>query len=296
MIMKNMAQRLLVFVLGVPAIIAIVMFLPHYHHLVFNLLVTVFCGLGAAEFSAMLSQKKMSIPKKEAAVVGGLPPLAMILVVSFGVSSLLLHVVFAAVALWLLLSRTFSRGEALENFIYRFAAGLAVLVYPGMLLAWIVRISHFEENIGEKGAGIIILTFLFMVFSGDGLAWAMGMAFGKGNQGLIPASPNKSVAGFIGAIIAPIIVGVGAALIWPNVFIPKCASILGNPVIAGSIVGLLTGIAAILGDLGESAIKRSSGIKDSGSIILGRGGALDSIDSLAIAAPVFYLVFSLLFS
>jgi phosphatidate cytidylyltransferase len=289
--MKNLVQRLLVFGLGVPAIIAIVMLLPHYNHLVFNLLVTVFCGHGAVEFSAMLSQKKMSIPKKEAAVFGVLPPLAMILVVSFGVSSLLLHIVFAAVVTWLLLSRTFSHGEALENFIYRFAAGLAVLIYPGMLLAWMVRISQWEKN-----SGIIILTFLLMVFGGDGLAWALGMAFGKGNKGLIPASPNKSVAGFIGAIIAPIIVGVGTALIWPDVFVPKCDSFLGNPIVAGIIVGLLTGVAAILGDLGESAIKRSSGIKDSGSIIPGRGGVLDSIDSLALAAPVFYLVFGMLFS
>jgi phosphatidate cytidylyltransferase len=87
--MKNLAQRLLVFGLGVPAIIALVMLLPHYHHLVFNLLVTAFSGLGAAEFSAMLSQKKMSIPKREAALFGALPPLAMILVVSFGFSGLL---------------------------------------------------------------------------------------------------------------------------------------------------------------------------------------------------------------
>jgi len=286
--MKNIAQRLLVFFIGFPSIIAIVLFLPHYHHLVFNLLVTVFSVLGAAEFSSMLSQKKMSIPKGEAALFGALPPVAVILVVSFGVSGLLLPAVFAAVAVWLLLSRTFSRGEALENFIYRFAAGLAVLIYPGMLLAWLVGISHWEEN-----AGIIILTFLFMVFGGDGLAWAFGMAFGKNNKGLVPASPNKSVAGFIGAIIAPIIVGAATVLILPGVFVSKYALI--PAVAAGCILGLLTGATAILGDLGESAIKRSSGIKDSGSIILGRGGALDSIDSVALAAPVFYLVFRLLF-
>jgi phosphatidate cytidylyltransferase len=288
--MKNMVQRLLVFFIGVPSIVAIVLFLPHYHHLVFNLLVTVFSVLGAAEFSAMLSQKKMSIPKKEAAVFGALPPLAMILVISFGVSGLLIPAVFAAVTVWLLLSRTFSRGEALENFIYRLAGGLAVLIYPGMLLAWLIRISHWEKN-----TGIIILTFLLMVFGGDGLAWALGMAFGKNNKGLVPASPNKSIAGFIGAIIAPIIVGVGAVLLLPDVFVPKCASILGNPIAAVLIVSLLTGVAAILGDLGESAIKRSSGIKDSGFIMPGRGGVLDSIDSVAVAAPVFYLVFRALF-
>jgi phosphatidate cytidylyltransferase len=289
--MKKLAQRILVFTLGFPSIAFIVLFLPHYHHLVFNLLVAAFSSLGAAEFSAMLSNKNLCIPKSEAAIFGALPPLAMILVVSFGVSDLLIPAVFVAVIAWLLLSRTFSRGDALENFIYRLAAGLAALVYPGMLLAWIVRISRWEEN-----TGIIILTFLFMVFSGDGLAWALGMAFGRGNQGLIPASPNKSVAGFIGGIIAPIIVGVGAALIWPGVFVPKCGSILGIRVVAGFIVGFLTGAVAILGDLGESAIKRSSGIKDSGSIIPGRGVALDSLDSLAPAAPVFYLIFSLLFS
>jgi phosphatidate cytidylyltransferase len=215
----------------------------------------------------------------------------MTLVVSFGVSDMLIPAVFVAVVAWLLLSRTFSRGDALENFIYRLAAGLAALVYPGMLLAWIIRLSHLEKN-----TSVIILTFVFMVFSGDGLAWALGMAFGRGNQGLIPASPNKSIAGFIGGIIAPIIVGVGTALIWPNVFVPSRASILGIPVVAGFIVGLLTGVAAILGDLGESAIKRSSGIKDSGSIIPGRGGVLDSIDSVALAAPVFYMVFTLLFA
>jgi len=288
--MKNIAQRLLVFFIGLPALFAITLLLPHYHHLAFNLIVAAVSGLGAAEFSGMLSHKKMCIPKKEAAVFGVLPSLAMILVVGFGANVLLIPAVFAAAAIWLLLSRTFSSGGALEDFIYRFAAGLAVLIYPGMLMAWIVGISQ-----REKGAGIIILIFLFMVFSGDGLAWALGMAFGKNNKGLIPASPNKSVAGFIGAILAPIGTGIGAALIWPDIFVPKCASFLGSPVAAGFIAGLLTGIAAILGDLGESAIKRSSGIKDSGSIIPGRGGVLDSIDSLALAAPVFYLVFGLLF-
>jgi len=286
--MKNPLQRILVFVIGVPSIAALVIFLPHYHHLAFNLLVTACSCLGAVEFSSMLSQKKISIPKKEAALFGALPPLAMILVVSFGVNDLIIPAVIAAAAIWLLLSRTFSRGEALENSIYRLTAGLAVLIYPGMLMAWVVRFSHWEEN-----TGIIIFTFLFMVFSSDGLAWVFGSAFGKNNKGLVHASPNKSIAGFIGGILAPLLIGVVTALIWPEVFAPKC---LVYPVAAGCILGLITGIAAILGDLGESAVKRSSGIKDSGFIMPGRGGVLDSIDSLALAAPVFYLVFGLLFS
>jgi phosphatidate cytidylyltransferase len=64
---------------------------------------------------------------------------------------------------------------------------------------------------------------------------------------------------------------------------------------AGVLLGLCAGIAATLGDLSESVIKRSAGVKDSGSLILGRGGALDSIDSLALAAPIYYLVYQVLF-
>jgi phosphatidate cytidylyltransferase len=61
------------------------------------------------------------------------------------------------------------------------------------------------------------------------------------------------------------------------------------------MLGLLSGAAATLGDLAESVMKRSSDIKDSGSIVPGRGGALDSIDSIALAAPVFYGLYRLLF-
>jgi len=54
---------------------------------------------------------------------------------------------------------------------------------------------------------------------------------------------------------------------------------------------ILTSTAAIAGDLVESMLKRACNVKDSGTVILGRGGILDSMDSLLFAAPVFYVVF-----
>ena len=285
-----MVQRLLIFFLGIPTLIAVVVLLPHHHHLAFNVLTMLFSAVGAMEFSVLLAQKKLHIPKAGAALLGAIPVLAMILSETFGFHGLLVPAVIAASVSLLLVSRIFSSGEALDNSLNRLVAGFATLVYPGMLMTWIVRMSHWEIY-----ANVIILTFLCSVFAGDSAAWATGMLFGKGNQGIIPVSPNKSIAGFIGGIIAPILVGTGAAVFWPEVFTPEHTIFKGMAPAAGSILGLLTGIAATLGDLGESAIKRSSGLKDSGKTIPGRGGALDSIDSIALAAPVYYLAFRLLF-
>ncbi|MCL2270361.1 MAG: phosphatidate cytidylyltransferase [Treponema sp.] len=288
--MKKIVQRLLIFFISMPLIVAIVIFLPHYNHLILNLLVVIFSALGAAEFSILLTQKKLNITRIEAAILGALPPLVMILIVNLGLNELLLSAVIAAVVSWLLVSHIFTQGDILDRFLNRLAAGLAVLLYPGMLMAWLVRMSRWEEF-----SSVIILTFLAMVFCNDGLAWAVGKLFGKGNQGIVPVSPKKSIAGFIGGLFASTVIGLGSSLLFPEIFIPQHDSIPVNIPLAGSLLGLLTGIAATFGDLGESAIKRSSGLKDSGNIIPGRGGVLDSIDSIALAAPVFYLAYSLLF-
>jgi len=287
--MKKIIPRLLVFFIGLPIIFAMVFLLPQYRHLAFNLFATVLSALGAMEFSVLLAQKKLIISKIEAAILGALPPLVMILDINLGLSDILFHIVFTAVVSWLLISRVFYRANMLDNLLNQLAAGFAVLLYPGMLMAWPIRISLWEN------ASVIILIFLVVVFFTDGVAWVTGMLFGKGNQGIIAVSPNKSIAGFIGGAIASIVIGAGAALLYPEVFVPRFDSIMGIPSVAGALLGLLTGAASVLGDLGESAIKRSSGLKDSGTIIPGRGGVLDSIDSIALAGPVYYLIFSLLF-
>ena len=286
--MKKLLQRLLIFILAVPLIVIIVLYLPQFNHLVLNVLTVIFTALGAAEFSVMLAQKKLGISRAEAAILGALPPAAMVLTVCFGFNFFLTLAVIAADVLWLLGSRVFSREETLHAFISRLAAGFAVLLYPGLLMTWMIGMSRWES------AGVIILTFICTVFASDSTAWAAGMLFGKKNRGIIPASPNKSIAGFIGGVFGSIIIGTGAAILRPDIFAFQHDSIPGF--IAGALLGLITGIAATLGDLAESALKRSSGLKDSGNIILGRGGVLDSVDSVAFAAPVFYLACRLFFA
>jgi phosphatidate cytidylyltransferase len=132
---------------------------------------------------------------------------------------------------------------------------------------------------------------LCIVIANDSLAWVFGILFGKNNRNFIAASPNKSIAGFVAGLAASTLVGMGIALLFPKIFM----SARFAPLVSGVILGVLTGIAGMLGDLAESALKRSAGVKDSGFIIPGRGGVLDSIDSLAFAAPVYYVVYRLLF-
>jgi phosphatidate cytidylyltransferase len=283
--MKKIFQRLIVFSIGFPALISVIYFLPQHNHLILNLTSIVFSVLGALEFRNILIHKNLVISVPEALIFGALNPAVWTAVVSFGAPEYIVSVAFILGASWILVSRTFTRQEKLDSFIGRISAGFAVMIYPGLFMSWIVRMALFRE------AGMAILIFFLLVFLNDAAAWLTGGLFGKNNRGLVPASPNKSVAGFLGGIFTSLVIGIIASVLFPGSF----TSTVMPSIPAGALLGFGTGIAAALGDLGESAIKRSAGVKDSSTLILGRGGALDSIDSLALAAPVFYIIYQVLF-
>jgi phosphatidate cytidylyltransferase len=113
----------------------------------------------------------------------------------------------------------------------------------------------------------------------DSAQYYTGRAFGR--RKLAPVvSPGKTVEGAVGGLVAVAISGM--------ILAPLCLPGVG--VLAGGL--LAAGIAAfgLAGDLFESALKRSVGVKDSSDLIPGHGGVLDRIDAYLFAAPVFYLV------
>ena len=283
--MKKIFQRLIVFFVGFPSLVAITVFLPQYNHLCLSLLTIVFSILGAVEFRNILKHKNMHISLPETIILGAISPLAATIVVTFGITGQIMPGAFIMGASWLLVSRIFKNIDNFEAYIGRTTAGFAVMIYPGLFMSWIIQMAVFNE------AGMVILIFFLIVLLNDAAAWLTGMLFGKNNRGLIAASPNKSIAGFAGGLLSSVIIALLAVKLIPSAF----TSAIMPSMLAGVILGLCSGIASILGDLGESAIKRSAGVKDSGSLIMGRGGTLDSIDSLALAAPVFYILYRILF-
>jgi len=288
--MKKLIERLLIFFIGIPAIFALVYFLTFKYNLALNLVAVFFSAMGAVEFSLMLRKKQIIISKVESFILGALAPLATTLYISFGMPGWAVPAIIMLGASWALMSRVFSRSKEIETVTNQIIGGFSVLIYPGFFMSWIVLMS------GWKNPAVILL-FLFISFGNDSLAWLFGTLFGKNNKGVIAVSPNKSVAGFIGGILGSILIAIGAAIVFPQIF-PFCDECAPTfyLFLFTSIIAFCTGIAAMLGDLAESAIKRSCDFVDSGNFILGRGGVLDSIDSIAFAAPVFFILFSVLFN
>jgi len=287
--MKKIIERLLVFIIGIPAVFALVILLPYYRSLAFNIVTILFSAMGTVEFSFLLEKKKIVTSKIESFILGAVFPLAFTLVISLELPEWIIPVLIMAGAGWILLTKVFSKSSEIESITEQIIGKFSLLVYPGLFICWLVIMSEWENPAAT-------LLFLFVTFSSDSVAWLFGSLFGTNNRGIIPVSPNKSIAGFIGGVLGSVIVAVGAAFLFPNIFTYLNLEIpSGKLAIMAAILGFCTGIAASLGDLAESAIKRSCDSKDSGNLMLGRGGVLDSIDSIAVAAPVFYLLFNIFF-
>jgi len=150
------------------------------------------------------------------------------------------------------------------------AASLAVL-YIGVPLGAIAAVRTLA------GREAILLLMAAIVVS-DSAQYYTGRAFGR--TPLAPAiSPKKTREGAVGGVVfGSLTLAAGASLVFPGAPVP----LIG----AGAIAIIVLGI---IGDLFESLLKRSAGVKDSSALIPGHGGVLDRIDSWLFAGPAFYL-------
>jgi len=153
----------------------------------------------------------------------------------------------------------------IETALGRVVTGLAAILYGPLTLGFLVLMPP----------GFILLLFA-IIWMGETAAYYAGRAIGR--HPLAPeVSPKKTVEGAIAGLIGSVAVG-AAGGVW---FLDKpWLNVIG--------ISAVTAVAGQLGDLAESVLKRSAGVKDSSSILPGHGGILDRLDSLFFAAPVFY--------
>jgi len=141
-----------------------------------------------------------------------------------------------------------------------------------------------------------LLYLLLLVWAGDIFAYFIGKPFGR--HRMSPRiSPNKTWEGAIASVIASVAVGIlmfhyaqpiSSALMQAHL-IERQSGIFGQTSLISVIVlSIVLNIAAQVGDLVESLIKRGAGVKDSGAILPGHGGMLDRVDALLFAAPVLW--------
>ncbi|MFT5234169.1 MAG: phosphatidate cytidylyltransferase [Candidatus Krumholzibacteriia bacterium] len=165
-------------------------------------------------------------------------------------------------------------------------AHIAVTIFGIMYVGWLgshlVLLRQLPASIGLEdlmGARLVFFAAL-VTWATDTGAYVFGVAFGR--HKLIPRiSPNKTVEGAIGGLIAAGLVG------W---LCSRGITPFLTP-LAATLSGVLAGAMAQLGDLVESMIKRDAGIKDSAELIPGHGGILDRFDSLLFTVPVLYYYF-----
>lgn len=280
--MNNLVRRILLVAIAIPAIFAIVLFLDMWHFIGINTLVIVFSGLGAMEMAGIISGRLHKVHRSTAFVIGIILPLAAYISL-FPSAPVVLPVFFLFLALFLILVyEVFNKSDAdVKVTIQRVAAYGLILIYPGLFAAAIVYLADLPQ------ARIMIAMFLTMVFVNDSFAYVFGMLFGKNNRNIFSISPNKSIAGFIGGLAGT----AGTAFVYSALFPGLFPLPLAGPLLTAAVV-FLTGTS---GDLVESALKRAVGVKDSGTLIPGRGGVLDSIDSILFSAPFFVFVIRFLY-
>jgi phosphatidate cytidylyltransferase len=268
--MSNIVQRTLTgFIYIVLIILSLIL-----HPLYFGILTMVF------NFIAIRELNKMSL----FSVIRNLNMSAALSSLLIGISLILLYykfnigyVIFASI----MLSFTyfaialFVKGSSPVSQLANALFGLIYVTVPLIIL------NLLQQSSISKAIPFTLALFIF-IWINDTFAYLCGIAFGR-HKIFERISPKKSWEGFAGGIIMT----VAASFLFYKLF-PG----LGH--VNWMIFALLTALTAVFGDFVESMLKRTAGVKDSGSIMPGHGGMLDRIDSVLFAGPVIYIFINIL--
>lgn len=169
--------------------------------------------------------------------------------------------------------------QDVDDAVGRIGGQLASLIYPVLLLSFLVEIRWAAADfLGDPGGFLLTFLLFVLIWATDTGAYYTGKSVGK--RPFAPSiSPNKTWEGTIGGLAMAVLTAAGFKL-WLLPFLGWIDVV---------VLSLIGGFWGQLGDLLESSLKRSAGVKDSGHFLPGHGGALDRFDSLIFAAPLYWI-------
>ena len=234
----------------------------------FVVVVAVFIGIALWELSLAFARQAIATPLL--LMVAGATGM---LVGAYYGGSRVLVVVLACTVLLAMLWRM-PRGQ--DGFVRDVTASVFCLVYVPFLAAFVALLLAKDDGVSE------VITFIVVTIASDIGGYAAGATFGK--HPMAPnISPKKSWEGFAGSLAACLLAGVLTVTL-----------LLDGTWWVGLVLGVVAVVAATLGDLAESMIKRDLGIKDMSNFLPGHGGVMDRLDSLLATVPVVWLVLTFL--
>lgn len=152
------------------------------------------------------------------------------------------------------------------------------VIYVALPFSFALGLPKFSSY--DSNFSLEVIFLFILIWSSDTFAYIVGKFFGK-HKMAPKISPKKTWEGYAGGVVLTLVLSYFVEMYQPQ--------LRGN----WMIVGFLIAAFAPLGDLVESQLKRTFGVKDSGNIIPGHGGVLDRLDSFLICVPVVYLYFIL---
>ena len=250
----------------VAVLFAAIWFNNFYTFILFGL----FLSLGLHEFFKLTGISKRLIP--------------LALIINLGLYVLLNQLWFHSYILFLFIPIILLFSQAIlspkvEQPIRQIGLCLMPLFYLALPFTFGVRMP-FATDEGFRPE--VLFGLFILIWSNDTFAYLIGSAIGK-RKLIERVSPNKTWEGSIGGAICTLFIGFLLQNFWP---MPQA--------FAWPLLAILIGIFGTLGDLVESVLKRSAGVKDSGTIMPGHGGILDRLDSFVFASPVVYLTLNLI--
>lgn len=279
-------KRLITAAVLIPIVLILVFLGPRWQWL-FTLAVATVAALAGWEYMG-LSRRTGAHPPRVATMVA----LLALFAVNFEWPDLT-PALFGILGLGLLVYCTFFK--PVEETIADASASIFCLLYTGLTLIALPTLR--EQSNGPS----LVAFLLFVVWAGDTAAYYAGRAWGR--HKMAPSlSPGKTWEGAIASVIGSVVIAAtlfglatlmqepsnSEVLSWLQRVLPS--TVLSYPDEIWYWLGLaaVVNVAAQVGDLAESALKRSAGVKDSGSLLPGHGGVLDRIDALLIAGPVLW--------